>query len=139
MCGKQKVILQDHLERKIDRETIFSVLHHMCGSRFDLEESTLHHRSDGDTFPDRVELAPARHAMDIHLERCTRQLVELLPGPALFLLHLAPDAKIPGGGIEVRHRTVMQDRKFQGQRLSWWKTSLTSNAFFLFTAVTTLR
>jgi hypothetical protein len=44
--------------------------------------------------------------VDVHLDLRARQFVELVPGPGLFLLHFAPYAEIPGGGIEMRNRSI---------------------------------
>src|SRR5215216_7036716 len=109
MCGKQKILLQEDFERQVHSEPILSMLHHMCGLRLDLEKTVLHHRLDRDTLPNGVKLAPACYAVDIHLYFGAGQLVELIPGPALFLLHQSPDPKIPGGGVEVRHGSIVED------------------------------
>src|SRR6186997_1563340 len=92
-----KVLLKDHLKREIDREPILGMLHHMGCCGLDLEETVFHQGLDGDALPNRVELAPARHTVDIHLDPGARQLVELIPGPAFFLLHFSPDTEVPRG------------------------------------------
>src|SRR5215208_2071737 len=115
MCRDQEVILQDNLEGQVDSKPVLSMLHHMRDRRLDLEETVVHHSLDGDTFPFCIKLAPARHAVDIHLELSARQLIELIPCPALFLFHLTPNTEVPGGSIEMWHRAVVQHGKFQGE------------------------
>ena len=73
----------------------------------DAQEPGLGQSPNRDALPDRVELAPTRHAVDIHLDLRARQLVELVPGPAFFLFDLTPHPEIPGGGVEMRHRSIM--------------------------------
>src|SRR5215212_4638965 len=112
MSSQQEILLQDNFQREVDRKPVFGMLHHMRGTRLDLEKIVLHHGLDGDTFPHGIKLAPARHAMNIHLNLGPRQLVELIPRPAFFLLHFSPNTKIPCSRIEVWNWTIVQNWKF---------------------------
>src|SRR6266498_2351785 len=139
MGGKQKIFLQNNFEWEVNGKPIFSMLHHVSGGRLDFEKTVLYHCFDRDTFPQGVKFAPTRHAMNIHLDFCARQLIKLIPRPAFFFLHLAPNAEIPGSGVEMWHWTIMQNREFECKRLPGRKTPLFSNTILLFAAIATFR
>ena len=130
VCGEQEVFRQYHLQRQVGGEPVFRVLHHVRGGGLDFDESTIRQRPHGHAFPDRIEFAPARHAVDVHLDFGAWQSVELIPRPALLLLHLAPDAEVPSGGVKGWDRPVVQDGKFERQRLAGRKASFTADALF---------
>src|SRR6185503_11326520 len=111
------------------------MLHHMSGTWLDLEKAVFHHRLDRDAFPYGIKFAPARDTVDIHLNFCAREFVEVIPCPLFFLVHLAPHAKIPCGGIEVWYRAIMQNWKFKRKCLAGWQASLGTHPFFLLTAI----
>src|SRR5688572_5743474 len=111
----------------------------MRGSRLNFEKPILHHRFDRDTFPHGIELAPARHAVDIHLNFRARQLAEFIPRPTFFFIHLTPYAEIPRSRVKVRDRPIMQNREFQCERLPGWKTTLASDALLLLAAIRTFK
>src|SRR5262245_6560563 len=115
MCSKHEVILQNHFEWEINGKPIFSVLHHVSSRGPDLEKTVFNHGLYRNTFPLRIEFAPARHTMDIHLNFCPRQLIELIPCPAFFLLYFSPNTESPGGGIKVWHRPIMKHWEFECQ------------------------
>src|SRR5262245_34293075 len=73
---------------------------------------SLEERVDGDTAPDRVELRPLRHAMDVDGDLLARQRAELVPRPRARLVHFAADREVPdvegrvGGWAGGQHRIV---------------------------------
>src|SRR5579872_4047947 len=71
----------------------------------------LHDLAKGNAFPRRVELGPARDAMDVGLHRLGGQRSELLPGQLCRLLDFTEDAKTPPGGIELRYLADVQHGK----------------------------
>src|SRR6185503_1428337 len=135
MRSEQKIILHYNFQRKVDGESIFRMLHHMRGCGFDSEQSILHHGFDGDTLPNRIELAPTRHTVNIHLNLGARQPIELIPGPAFLLLHFAPYTEIPGRRVEVRNRSIMQDREFKCQRLPGREPAFLADTLFLLASI----
>src|SRR5260221_6900802 len=137
--GKQEVLLQNNFQWQVDRESVFSMLHHMRSARLDLEQALLHHCFDGDTFPQSVKFAPARHAVNIHLDFGARQFVELIPYPALFLLHFTPDTKVPSGRVKVWNRTIMENRKFESERLPGWEAAFFTNTVFFLASIRSLK
>src|SRR5262245_15147386 len=118
MSSKQEVFLQCDFERKIYSKAIFSMLHHVSGIRFDLKESVFNHCLNRDALPHRIKLTPARDAMNIHLNFCTRKFIEFIPRPAFFFVHLTPHTEIPSCRVKVWDGAIMQDRKLKCKCLS---------------------
>ena len=81
-------------------------------------QSRVHQAAQGNAFPLGVELAPARHAVNVHHQLRTRQRHELVIGQAQRLFHLTPHSKVPGQRVKARHRTVMQHGELLGQSLT---------------------
>ncbi len=118
MGRQQEVVGQRHLDRHVDGEVVFTVLQQVLGCWLELDQATVHQLTDRNPFPLGVELAPAGHAVDVHLQLGARQLLKLFPVPALLLLDLAPDSQVPGLRIELGDRAVVQHRELVGRRLA---------------------
>src|SRR5690606_22715716 len=85
-------------------------------------------------FPDGVELAPARDAVDIRMDFRRGDLAELVPGPARFLFDFAEHSQRPGRRIDGGHRAIVQHREFERQRLAGREASLGLHALFFVAA-----
>ncbi len=62
--------------------------------------------------------------MNVGRDALGRQFQKFIPRQANWIFDQAPDFEIPGLGIERRHVSIVQDRKFLGEILSGWKAPL---------------
>src|SRR3972149_181263 len=63
---QQEILCQRHLERDVDRKTVFGVLHYVMGARQRLENAFIDECADCNTLPGGIHLTPARDAVNIH-------------------------------------------------------------------------
>src|SRR3990170_3849242 len=66
MGCQQEILCQRHLERDVDRKTVFGVLHYVMGARQRLENAFVDECADCNTLPGGIHLTPARDAVNIH-------------------------------------------------------------------------
>src|SRR5215472_70012 len=109
---------RDVLERQVGRVAAVRVLGHELGCRLDPFEE----RVDRDASPDGVELRPLGHAVYVAGDLLARQGAELLPGPAVRLVQLADDRKVPQLQRRVRRRPGGQDGEVRSHILAGWDT-----------------
>ena len=53
----------------------------------------------------------------------------------LFFLHFTPDAEIPGGGVETRHRAVMEHGELERERLAGRQAPFAAHALLFLASV----
>ena len=81
------------LEREVGRVAAVAERDRVLGLGLD----ALEQRVDRDALPGRVQLRPARDAVDVDGDRLARQRAQLVPGPAVQLVDLADDREVPVG------------------------------------------
>jgi hypothetical protein len=81
----------DVLERQVRRIAAVAELDNVFRSGFDSVKQGV----ERNALPDRVQLRPLGHAMDVDFDLFARQRPKLLPGPAARLVNLADDRKVP--------------------------------------------
>src|SRR4051812_26708840 len=103
----------DVLERQVRRVAAVAEGHHVLGLVLD----TLEQRVDRDALPDRVELRPLGHAVDVLRDLLARQRAELLPRPPHRLEVGALDRERPLLERDVRRRAGGEDGEVVSQVL----------------------
>src|SRR5262249_54051280 len=117
---KYHIIVQEQIERQIGR--VSAITMHDDESNLGRESYEPHKIGHLDAFPDIVEARPGRDAVEItHLARL-RQRVKLLVVEPQLRLCQSDQPEIPSCAIETRSRTIAQDRKLVGQRLTGRET-----------------
>ena len=117
---KYHIIVQELIQRQIGR--VSTITMHDNESHLGRQSYELHKIARLDAFPDIVEARPGRDAMEItHLARL-RQCAKLLVVEPQLRFCLSDQPEIPSCPIETRSRTITQDRKLVGQRLTGRET-----------------
>src|SRR5256885_287454 len=103
-------------QRQIGRESLLG--HDQAVLRFLLNAGALQQSLDRHTLERIVEAAPCRHAVDVALDRLTRQREEFVPRERERSVDQPRDHECPLRGVYARHVAIMQDRPFCGLNLA---------------------
>ena len=115
------VVVEHDLEREVGRVAAVGVGHHELAFRIDA--GAAEQLADGDADPGRVELRPARDAVDVGRDLPLREGLQLVPGQGQRVVDLAEDVEIPLGQVERGIRPDREHRKALGQVLPRWHAS----------------
>ncbi|MNZ62283.1 hypothetical protein D3C78_803990 [compost metagenome] len=113
---KQNIIVKQILQRQI-RIIILIRMNHNIAS-FSLYAEQRKKILKLYPFPLRIELRPARNAVNIAYELRLRQRKQLIKAEAALLLHLTKNPQRPCAQIILRNLALMEDRKSLSQRLT---------------------
>jgi hypothetical protein len=104
--GQEHVIVIEDVEWQVGCVALLGVADDVGRGRADLRQ--LEDLLDRDAFPGRIELRPARHAMDVRMDLLAWEVFELLPGEREGRIDLAPHLEVPRRQIDPRHRAVVE-------------------------------
>ena len=115
---QQHVLVVEHVERQVRGVALLGMDQDV--GRLGPDLGQLQDRPDRDALPGRVELRPARHAVDVRGDRRAGQRQELVPGERERRPDQPVDAEVPRGQVGRGDAAVVEDRELLGQVLTRW-------------------
>src|SRR5882672_3315379 len=116
VSGEQNFRAVEIGQRHIGGESLFGVDQHIC--RFRLGTNASQQFLEGHAVPAVVEAAPSSYTMEIAGSLDFGQSVELFPTQPERRINQSGYAKVPGLRVKPRHRTIVQHRPLERERLA---------------------
>ena len=114
LIGNPSLTVEQILKWQVGAVTAVAVNEREVGFGLDVVEQ----RVEGDAAPDRIQLGPTRHAMDVDRDRLGRQSHELRPTPPIALALLRGDGELPRIERYARSWSGRKDREVVGEVLA---------------------